>query len=886
MNKIDTILHFLKDSNTTLAKLYTSEMECQVNVTSGGGKPISNIYKGKTWRGYTDGIETWKAFRIPWNAYGDTQFTDKEINWNFEKHVQAIGLTGWNWVTSESVYVGFDIDSIINHKEGLTEKELIQIETKCSSVPWLNLYRSTGGKGIHLYIFFEKPIKTNNHTEHAALARSLLSVLTIKLGINFIDKTDTSGSILWIWHEKIEGTGGLQPLYTGEEKFPNSFVPKDWRKHIVVTSKKSNRIKLTDSAIQPLYAGTKNTDLTKEHKKILTWLDKNAEKNFWWDFDWNMLICHTLDLKILHKQLKLKGLFDTISSGSSEHNCFMFPINNGGWVIRRYGSKITEHSSWLVDEKGWTKCHFNMIPSFYQAVNFFGGKESIGNEFVFSSPSLIQLIFDNLNINFSVINLPKQEISIRKTNNKIYLKLPKIKGVDYEKYKDLNFYVEKTNYYLKVIYDSVEQDLNETILPDSFIRSVIAEKTAAGWYINVNNYWILHPENNVKAVLQTIYKHLKAKDITIQIGESILNPWKLVNKPFRPEYTGNREWNKDAAMFSTAPLSGSYPHWQLILDHIGTNLNETIQNEAWFSSNCIYNGADYLFYWISSMFQKPYMPLPYLFLTGVQNTGKSILHEALYLCFKGGKGYIRANSALQNNQGFNGELHGAILAICEEIDLRKTNAYNRIKDWVTGETILIRDLYKTSFEAKNTLHFIQCSNDSKYCPIFPGDTRIVVILVNQLTHEIPKDLLIQELKKELPYFLYDILNTELPKLKGRLGLPIVTTYYKEEIEASNLTLLEEFLSYKCFYREGHKILWKHFYQSFKMFLNEKRCSPSEVNSWSERQTSLKFPMTNKNPKGKFGAGHKVYIGNMAFIETEKDLQTKFVKETNNRIKEV
>ena len=48
-------------------------------------------------------------------------------------------------------------------------------------------------------------------------------------------------------------------------------------------------------------------------------------------------------------------------------------------------------------------------------------------------------------------------------------------------------------------------------------------------------------------------------------------------------------------------------------------------------------------------------------------------------------GVARADSALINPSGFNGELEGSVLCVIEETDLRTNRqAQERIKDWVTS----------------------------------------------------------------------------------------------------------------------------------------------------------------------------------------------------------
>ena len=90
------------------------------------------------------------------------------------------------------------------------------------------------------------------------------------------------------------------------------------------------------------------------------------------------------------------------------------------------------------------------------------------------------------------------------------------------------------------------------------------------------------------------------------------------------------------------------------------------------------------------------MEIPYLFFYSKdENTGKSSFHEALSLLLT--KGYIKANNALSNQQGFNGELDGAILCVTEELDMSKGSSRNRMKDWVTAREICIRAMYQQPY---------------------------------------------------------------------------------------------------------------------------------------------------------------------------------------------
>ena len=160
---------------------------------------------------------------------------------------------------------------------------------------------------------------------------------------------------------------------------------------------------------------------------------------------------------------------------------------------------------------------------------------------------------------------------------------------------------------------------------------------------------------------------------------------------------------------------------------------------------------------IAALFQEPMEPLPYLFFYGKEDCGKSIFHEAIGLLVT--KGVGRMDTALSSSSNFNGELMGLILGVIEETNLgsQKHGAVlQRIKDLVTSKEIMIHNKHKTPMMVKNSLHMVQCANSGSFCPLFPGDTRVVVIKVNDLQEKIPKKRLIDQLILEAPAFLTEV----------------------------------------------------------------------------------------------------------------------------------
>ena len=107
------IANFLSASSTPeFSSLYNYGMEVQVNVAQDRGDRIEGEFKGKKWNGWTDGVSSWKSFRIPWDAKGNPNYTDSVMSWDLAQHVEAIGMTGWDWINKTSKWVAFDFDSI------------------------------------------------------------------------------------------------------------------------------------------------------------------------------------------------------------------------------------------------------------------------------------------------------------------------------------------------------------------------------------------------------------------------------------------------------------------------------------------------------------------------------------------------------------------------------------------------------------------------------------------------------------------------------------------------------------------------------------------------------------------------------------------------------
>ena len=365
--------------------------------------------------------------------------------------------------------------------------------------------------------------------------------------------------------------------------------------------------------------------------------------------------------------------------------------------------------------------------------------------------------------------------------------------------------------------------------------------------------WIGHPGPNVKMLLQ---KHGNAKDEAERVmGGAIGKGWRLVNLPFREEYPGDRQWNQDAAQFSCQPAAlepdqpPHHPHWDMIFDHIGIELTPALRDLPWAQQANIKTGADYLRAWVACAFREPFEPLPYLFLWGNENSGKSILHEALALLVT--KGVVKADKALTSNNEFNGELAGAIICAVEEKDVTLTpGAYARIKEFVTARTIAIRQMRRDVYMVPNTTHWIQTSNKQAACPVASGDTRITVIEVSDLLkeQEVAKPEMLVKLKEEAPHILYTLLNMQLPPSTGRLRLPMVATPSKARTVDLNKTSLQRFLEECCQAKKGGQTLrFGEFYDSLQKWLDA-----GEKHVWTKIKVTREMPNRHRIVKGHAG----------------------------------
>lgn len=837
-SKTQAISEFL-DRQSLCLKFYKPELEVQVNV--------ERNEEGAT------------AFRIPFGSKDNPNYKDDILSWDLERYVEAIGLTGWNWFHKESIWVGFDFDSTFNHSQGLSDDEIINLISLLKQIPWVTLRRSKSGKGIHVYIFFEDPVKTENHTEHATLAKSILAMLSALLDFKFEDKVDTAGGVLWIWHRQASAEKkSFELIQEGE---PLKYIPDNWKDY---APKKLRRSGIS-SPFEELVASTKKYKIEDGHRSLLFWL-ANQSNTWWWDAEKCMLVTHTVTLQQAHKELSMKGIYETESKGTDlpyDWNCFAFPISDGAWIVYRYSQRAKENELWGATPSGWTYCTLNKLPDFSSICKQFGGVKTKSGAFKFGTARKAAKAIRALGIHFvcpEKFELREITLTPGRLDNEIVLNVPMLE--DDQSLAD--WYRTRGPAWEKVIQTVMQTKVIEP--PDDIVRHVTSCEGGSQWYVKSRDRWIMKAKSDVKSALVAFGVSKGSLEETL--GNAVVEDWQETIVPFGPEYPGNRQWNRKAPQFICDPKEGSYPTWSLILDHIGSSLN--IKDNEWCSRYGIESGSHYLLLWLACVVRHPLSQLPYLFLVSTQqNTGKSIFHESFSLLLKDSFGYTKADHALTNNSGFNAELYGAVMAVVEEVDLSKSQvAYERIKDFVTSKNLFIRRMHQNGFMAPNTTHWVHCANDPGFCPIFPGDTRITVIYVNELQKEIPKEKMLELLKEEAPAFLHTLLTVEIPPSDGRLRIPVIESDLKGTIQEANRDRVSEFIQAQCEVCPGNLVQVSDFIREFHSWVED----PTEKVSWSERRILKNIPV-DKFPRGKYGSTGRTFIGNLK-VKTLQPYQIK------------
>ena len=880
------------------------DMETQL-LTDKGGDPV----EGKNQK-YTDGTQEWGPVRWPWKAKTSPFFKDYPRRFLFGDHLTAIGCSGWDWKNQVSRWVGFDFDSIAGHAAGLGYSDA-DLENVVKNAPdYVDVIKSTRGGGNHFYIHFDEPFpKAVNHDEHKAIARSLIGTMSADAGFNFKAKMDVCGLIMWIWSvDTTPENQGYLSIAEATRHLTAHNVPPNWRDHIeLATNPRLLKVRVrgwtpegeVEADVGEGNESTPQVPLDEVHKRFLSDLE-DAGFSYHWVHDHYLAQAHTRAIKIVHDAWReaghpVRGPFDTISDENTDKdkpNCYMRPRYNGGWDVYRFGTP-EEHPLWD-NINGKTHIAINIEPSIRQGALAAGGHECADpkNGYQLQTVDQLHAALEYLGSSFRIpddVPLVSERtftMKQRKDDSRIIIHMERKRddrNLDFVGWEKKN-----ASTWQKLLTDKVSNRQDDEVAAAEWDGRVRVIKTVS--YSDTGNVageadcwvlrdkggkWVRHPKDHIVMVIN---RDAGAEAPGV-LASAIDNAWTRVNKPFEPEYPGNREWNYDAAQLVYQPRTMTngelpcHPHWDLVFNHCGADLDKYVTELDWCKEWGIKCGGDYLKAWVAAMIRYPYCRLPYLFMfSEANNTGKTTWHETVKLLLT--KGVDPADNALTSQGNFNGELANTILGTIDETDITKAgrNVYNKIKDWTTALIYAVRCLYRQTYTQPNILHLVQTANSRGSCPVHLGDSRITVMEVPVIKERMGKKQLAQACRDEAPDFMTTLMSLQLPDHSDRLRVPVIETDTKAAAIEDNRDELESFLQDQCSYVPGECMKVDDFYSAFMGSVDTFSRA-----AWPKDTTISELP--NHFPVGRYSRNVR-YVGNIVLgtdIEPTDVEAQKFVR---------
>jgi hypothetical protein len=764
--------------NRDLIGRYGPSMEGQLLVKQGEGEPV-----GGSGALYTDGVRCWWSVHIPKDSDTEPWFDDYALTYPLDDYASDFGMSGWDWEHLVSLWVGFDLDDL-THACGLTPEQLEEVRAALEALPYVELRRSTQGKGIHVYVHVDH-IPCVNHVVHAILAKAILAKISADTGRDFSADVDAFGAILFCWSTRAsEAKRSYELLKASTQVLTEADLP-GWRATVlpprIRTASVSGDEESSDE-FDELCSAFPAVTKDAEHTRIL----EEYVSRGWplaWVADKRCYRVHTAGLAEVHDALELKGIFKTVSLGNDKTrpNAYAFLRPNGAFFVMRFQTP-TEESCWSINNKKKPYIVYNATPDLRTACLSAGGVMGKGF-FTFAHVAQAKEAARTLGLQLPDL----EDRSVNFTVEKGLL----VVAAEREKKETPEGWAATTRR-LSVSFPLPAPNPDDSGATfDHLVRAIRNNDDGidkdGGYVIRAaNGKWCAVSDGRANITLMGV--PMSKTDAQIVQGEIGRRPWYEMNEPFADEFLPDRHWNIRGAKLRFAPTEpGPTPMWDRVFDHCGLGLDEAVAADKWCQDHGILSGGDYLRWYVARMVRFPKEKLPYLFFvsegeTG-QETGKSTWARAVDLLFA--RGSVDAKQAL--TEKFNLPLAGAVFCWLEEAALTH-DAYLKIKAWLDSPRMMIRAMRRDGYSIPNYVHMVQSGNKGSNCPFELGDTRVVVVEVLPLD---PKDWLDWErdlkigLETEAPTFLGRLWSIEMPE-RGvkRLYLPVLATAFKKNLLAS------------------------------------------------------------------------------------------------------
>ncbi|NQT11860.1 MAG: hypothetical protein HQ582_03870 [Planctomycetes bacterium] len=746
-----------EDAPADLAESYYKGLETQYNAV----KYVKDVANG----GYNKRI-------------ADVETANEEQDFGLHLHYTEIGISGWDFIKQESIKVGFDFDTITGHADGhgISQERLDAVKEAASALPYVEVRRSTGGAGLHLWAHVI-PVATKTRAEHAALAKAVLEKMSHDVGYNFSTDIDCMGGILWICAKRALGCGGLELIKPATTCLG---APPGWQRHLGVVKREKRKAPVYGATaeqsddIDSECADRPRVPLSQKHLDDIAAYEKTGYAIVW-NQDHQCYSVHTKGVELMLTARGTLHIYKTLSEGTEpyEPNAFMYSTKDG-WRVVRFGKGTTEAESWETSQNGWTYCTVGETPSIAKVAKHLGITRYPVESRVTYAGSAEQAV--KMAAVYGIqLGLPDYTASrqVRITPGKHGLK------VEFDRQSSdtspgASWCAVKSNWCRVYDVDVDPKTTDYSWRIDHRVRQVVEGGKSQGLYARAPRSWNRLDRPQVKALMG----HADIGNVEDVLGWCAQNPWEEVTIPLADEYPGGRRWNRNGATlrFSLTTCDGPTPHWDRIWKHCGAGIDDAVESDDWCKSKGIKNGADYLLHWSANMIREPERRLPLLAMYCLQQeTGKSIFHEALSLLMDGG--YVDGLKALTNRSDFNGELAGKVLVALDEMSRKALHDhYIRIKQWVTNKTINIMHKGKDAVTMTNYTHWVITTQFRTGIPLEPGDTRVVLWEVPRFEgEEIRKPVLMEALEKEAPFFLRKLFALDISGSAGRHTLPVLMT---------------------------------------------------------------------------------------------------------------
>lgn len=682
------------------------------------------------------------------------------ITWPLE-YAQDIGTTGFT--SAGSFCVMMDVDSIWNHVKGLETNDLDRIITAVTPLDYVEVRRSTSGKGYHLYVWLDF-IPTKNHDEHAAVGRAVLGKMCHDAQLDFTEDVDKHGRNTWFWSDRGQGPNSFAQVKASTRILVEADIP-EWKDHVEVVQRRKNKVHHTEADEESCARSTAKRD--SEHERILAALSREPYTLAWVP-DFGCYHVHTLALKAVHEKLDLKGAFETDSHGNNPYNAFMFVRPNGVFhVVRLRDDK--EHELWGNTTTGLAAIPYNCTLPPEVACRVVRGVRLAPNKFSCEDYAMAKKAAE-----LYKITLPDFPSEDDRAFNFVFKGDNLTIECDWSKQTKPPGWA-KEGRKLRIC-SQVEAPPSDNEF-DHMIRHLVSQTNDdAGWAVRrTDGQWGNENKTNCRDILLNEGKEMT--EAYAVLGKLSLAPWTLVNEPFKDEFLSNRRWNRKAKRL-IVPEAGPTKYFDMILEHNGQDLDEAVKRNQWCLKWGVKNGADWLRLWAASLFQNPKQHLPALFFWGIaNNTGKSAYQRTLAMLIQGEDGATDVHNAL--TEKFNQALAGCVLGYIEDKKLGK-EGFMRVKGWIDSPTIPIREMRTNQYTLPNYFHFIYSANDLWSLGLDASDERFVVIHVpDRPPEDIPWLQLEGELRKEAPAILDRLLKTPVPPADNRVCLPVLVTESKQ-----------------------------------------------------------------------------------------------------------